>query len=73
MVTGTQLETTQAVKTAPLPLERNNGRIAWYKVGSPVRIIALLRATIETRAPVGYEDDAGFHYGADASAWFFSI
>jgi hypothetical protein len=73
MVTGTQLATKQAVKTLPLPLEHNNGRIAWYKIGSTGRIIAILRATVEARAPVGYEDEAGFHYGPEATGWFFSI
>jgi hypothetical protein len=73
MVTGAQLATKQAVKTMPLPLDHTNVRIAWYKIGSPKRIVARLRAVIETRAPVGYEDEAGFHYGPEAAGWFFSI
>jgi hypothetical protein len=56
-----------------LPLDRHNGRIAWYKIGSPLRIVSILRASLEARAPVGYEDDSGFHYGANANDWFFSI
>jgi hypothetical protein len=48
-------------------------RIAWHEVGSPARIIAKLRAAIEARAPVGYEDETGFHYSRKASDWFFSI
>jgi hypothetical protein len=48
-------------------------RIAWHEVRFPVRIIAKLRAAIEARAPVGYEDETGFHYSRKASDWFFSI
>jgi hypothetical protein len=73
MVTGKQLATIQAGETFPLPLDRRHGRIAWHKIGSPPRIIAILRASLEARAPVGYEDDSGFHYGADVTGWFFSI
>jgi hypothetical protein len=32
-----------------------------------------LRAAIEARVPVGYEDETGFHYSLKASDWFFSI
>lgn len=67
MVTGAQLATKEVVQMMPLPLDRNKGRIAWYKIGSPVRIIAILRATVEALVPVGYEDEAGFHYGAEAT------
>jgi len=73
MVSGTQLATTQPVEAGPLPPDRKPGRTAWRKVGFLIGIIALLRATIETQAPVGYEDEAGFHYGLDATGWFFSI
>jgi hypothetical protein len=48
-------------------------RIAWHAVRFPVRIIAKLRAAIETRVPVGYEDETGFHYSLKASDWLFSI
>jgi hypothetical protein len=73
MVTSTRLATRGGVGSLPLPLERKGDRIAWYQAGSPVRIIAILRASLEAQVPVGYEDDSGFHYGADASEWFFSI
>jgi hypothetical protein len=73
MVTSRQLATKPVVKTMPLPLDYRNGRIAWYKIGSPGRIIAILRASLEDRAPVGYEDDSGFHYGPDDTGWFFTI
>jgi hypothetical protein len=48
-------------------------QIAWCEVSFPVRTIAKLRAAIEARAPVGYEDETGFHYSRKASDWFFSI
>jgi hypothetical protein len=73
MVTSEPLATKPVVKTMPLPLDYRNGRIAWDKIGSPSRIIAILRAALEARAPVGYEDDCGFHYGPDATGWFFTI
>lgn len=56
-----------------VPLNRNATRIAWHEVGSPLRIIAILRATIEARAPVGYEDETGFHYGSETTDWSFTI
>jgi hypothetical protein len=48
-------------------------RIAWHEARFPVRIVAKLRAAIKDRAPMGYEDEAGFHYSTEASDWFFSI
>jgi hypothetical protein len=48
-------------------------RIAWQEVSFPVRIIAKMRAAIEARVPVGYEDETGFHYSLKASDWLFSI
>jgi hypothetical protein len=73
MIAGSQLaerhvEQTMSSSSASDPL-----RIAWHEVRFPVRIIAKLRAAIEARVPVGYEDETGFHYGADATDWFFSI
>lgn len=35
--------------------------------GSAVQAIIRLRATIETRVPVGYENETGFHYGVDVT------
>jgi hypothetical protein len=72
MIAGNQLakrhveQTTSASSASTL-------RIAWHEVSFPVRIIAKLRAVIEARAPVGYEDETGFHYSLKASDWFFSI
>jgi hypothetical protein len=73
MIVGTQLAGQQAGKVVSLPLGRNNSGIAWHEVGSPVRIVALLRATMKAQVPVGYEDETGFHYGTDMTDWPFSI
>jgi hypothetical protein len=73
MIVGTQLAGQQGGKAVPLPLSRNDCRIAWHEVGSPVRIIAVLRATMKSQVPVGYEDETGFHYGTDMTDWPFSI
>jgi hypothetical protein len=37
------------------------------KDGPAIQPIIRLRATIEARVPVGYEDETGFHYGADVT------
>ena len=72
MIAGNQLAKRPVAQTPPSS-SASNLRIAWHEVRFPVRIIAKLRAAIEARAPVGYEDESGFHYGADATDWFFSI
>jgi hypothetical protein len=72
MIAGSQLaerhveQTTSSSSASPL-------QIAWHEISFPVRIIAKFRAAIETRVPVGYEDETGFHYSLKASDWFFSI
>ncbi len=38
----------------------------WMKAVFPVRIIGKVCAAIASRVPVGYEDEAGFHYGRNA-------
>ena len=60
-------------KTTPLPLACNDNQIAGHEVGSPARIIALLRASIKSHVPVGYEDESGFHYGVDVMNCFFNL
>jgi hypothetical protein len=72
MVAGTQLAECYVEQTMPSS-SAGSLRIAWHAVRFPVRIIAKLRAAIETRVPVGYEDETGFHYSLKASDWFFSI
>jgi hypothetical protein len=64
---GRQIEQTRSSSSACTV------RIAWHEVSFPVRIIARLRAAIEARVPVGYEDETGFHYSLKASDWLFTI
>jgi len=73
MVISRQLASERLVPSMPLPLVRDGGRIAWYQIGSPARIAAILRASLEARVPIGYQDDSGFHYGVQAPEWFFTI
>jgi len=35
------------------------------QTGLPVRISVKFFGVIESQVPVGYEDDGGFHYGAE--------
>jgi hypothetical protein len=72
MIAGSQLVERRVAQTMSAS-SASTLRIAWHKVSFPVRIIAKLRAAIEARAPVGYEDETGFHYSMKASDWFFSI
>ena len=72
MIAGTQLAE-RHVEQTPRSSSAGSLRIAWHEVRFPVRIVAKLRAAIETRVPVGYEDETGFHYSLKASDWFFSI
>jgi len=72
MIAGSQLAERQVEQTmsssSAITLQ-----IAWHEVSFPVRIIAKLCAAIEARAPVGYEDETGFHYSMKASDWFVSV
>ena len=65
MVTGKELATGNTDRAMPLTVDGNTMQIEGHKAGSPVRIIAMLCGVMETRVPVGYEDEGGFHYGAD--------
>jgi hypothetical protein len=73
MIAGSQLAERHVEQTMSSSSAGNPLRIASHEVSFPVRIIAKLRAAIEARAPVGYEDETGFHYSMKASDWFFSI
>ena len=73
MIAGSQLAERHVEQTMPSLSASNPLRIAWHEVSFPVRIIVKLRAAIEDRAPVGYEDETGFHYRLKASDWLFSI
>jgi len=55
MIAGNQLAK-QNVEQTMGSSPASNLRIAWHEVRFPVRIVAKLRAAIEARAPVGYED-----------------
>ena len=46
---------------------------AWHEAGFPVRIIGNLYAAIASHVPVGYEDETGFHYGANPREQFLLI
>ncbi len=73
MITGKELTTGHVGQTMPLPSDGNIMRIAGHKVGLPVRIVAKFCGVIESQVPIGYEDEGGFHYGANLADWFFSI
>jgi hypothetical protein len=73
MIAGSQLAERHVEQTMPSSFASSPLRIAWHEVRFPVQIIAKLRAAIEAQVPVGYEHESGFHYGADATDWFFSI
>jgi hypothetical protein len=73
MVAGNWLTGRCVGQLMPLPANCHDRRIAWHKVGSPARIISALRASIEASVPLGYEDETGFHYGAEATDWSFTI
>jgi len=73
MITGKELTTGHVDQTGPLSPDGNIMQIAGYKVGLPVRIVAKLCGVIETQVPIGYEDEGGFHYGANLADGFFSI
>ena len=73
MIAGNRLAGRCIGQVMPLPANRHDRRIAWPEVGSLARIIAILRAWIEARAPLGYEDETGFHYGTEATHWSFTI
>jgi len=54
---------------APRSAGQNNvGKLEWRATGFLLRIIARVCQAFAFRAPVGYEDETGFHYGvAEAS------
>lgn len=70
MIVGTELTERWLKQTMPLTPDRNAIRIEWREVKFTVRIMTKLRQAVVAQAPVGYEDDNGFHYGtktADSS------
>ena len=65
MGTGKALATGNADRAMPLSVDSGTMQIEGHKAGLPLRIIAMLCGVMEIRVPVGYEDEGGFHYGAD--------
>jgi hypothetical protein len=54
-------------RTMLLPSGGDSLQAAGPEAGSAVQVITKLRASIEARVPLGYEDENGFHFGADAT------
>src|SRR5208282_955197 len=73
MVTGNGLTAGHVDRTMPLTVDSNTMPIAGQKVGLPVRIVVKLCGVVESQVPIGFEDEGGFHYGADMAGWFFTI
>ena len=64
MVTGKELES-GLDQDASQSADSNCRRIEDHPVGISVRFVTRLRGAVENQAPLGYEDEGGFHYGAD--------
>jgi hypothetical protein len=73
MVTGNELARGHGDETMPRTDDGSAFRIEGHNVGLSVRIVAKLCRVMKFQVPVGYEDEAGFHYGADIAGEFFSI
>ena len=59
--------------TMPLKSATNAVQMTGHEAGFPVRLIAKLCGAIASHVPAGYEDETGFHYGANVGDWFFLI
>jgi len=73
VITGKDLTAGCVEQTKPLPSDGEIMRNARRNAALPVRIVAKLCGAIESQVPVGYEDEGGFHYGADFAGEFYSI
>jgi len=73
MVAGKQLATGCVEKTTPVPSDGNHKWMARRGGGFPIRNIMKLCSAVESRVPLGYEDEGGFHYGVNLADSFFSI
>ena len=71
MVTGKELVTGRVDQTLPQPGGGDSVRRTGRKFGFSLRKIAKWYGVIKSRVPVGYEDEEGFHYGANLAGWFF--
>jgi len=63
MITVIQLADERVEAMMPLAMGPSAIEVKWHDVRFPVRIAAKLYSAIESRIPVGYEDETGFHYG----------
>jgi len=73
MIAGNQLAAGHVDQTSAAPSAGSILRTAFNEFSLSARIVEKLRATIESHAPVGYENETGFHYNGEASDGFFSI
>jgi hypothetical protein len=73
MVTSKELATRCVDQTVTPAVDRNIVPNAGHRIGLPVRIVVKLCGAMEFQVPVGYENEGGFHYGADMANGFFSI
>ncbi|MGD0744061.1 MAG: hypothetical protein ABSA45_02805 [Verrucomicrobiota bacterium] len=71
MVTGKELATGCVDQTMPPTPDSNIVRKAGHRSGLPVRIVTKMCGAMESQVPVGYEDEGGFHYGAEMARGFF--
>jgi hypothetical protein len=68
MINGIELGDDEPLASImPLSLGPSAIDVKWREARFPVRIVARLIDAIESRIPVGYEDQTGFHYGVKAS------
>ena len=65
MVTGKELVTGNVDKTLSAPIDSGRTRTTRHKAGFPVRSLVKLYRVIKPGAPIGYEDETGFHYGVN--------
>ena len=68
MVTGKELATGNDDQAMPLAGDSHFGRITEHKDSVLVRLVAKLSRVMKSRVPLGYEDEGGFHYGADLAS-----
>jgi len=73
MVIGKELATGNDDRATPSAVDGNIRWIAGQKGPAPVRIVAKLYGVVKSKVPVGYEDEDGFHFGANLAGQFFSI
>jgi len=65
MVTGKELVAGYADQKLSAPIDGDRTRTTGHKAALPVRSLVKLCGVIKSRVPIGYEDETGFHYGAD--------